>query len=256
MICGIKGYPYWNTELETIVVEWLKELADAANFGNSWSSMYEFHYEKPVVLGNKAVNLRFECGPAMYNDFYSGNTYRGYFNTSVENSIRLDYSGKSQCIDCDFTVDDNLSTTAMECDRCNNLVECEKCGCQYQISDMICIDGVFYCQDCTSFLTYCDHCDELFDYDRNGYIDFHIGIREENLLYSINPCFLCESCGNSMIKPGANLYYEQVWFYELKDLSEKGLSYFFGTTSIEDAKKIMRESGYPMLKDYGYPLTF
>ena len=71
-ITGIKGYPYWNRNLEDTVLFWLKDLYKDVFSGKYSNSISVWSYDNAVSDRNYnvSVNFDFDCGPAMYNDFY------------------------------------------------------------------------------------------------------------------------------------------------------------------------------------------
>ena len=57
MICGIKGYPYWNKELEKITIQWLAELFNSINYGNYGNKIYEWVYDSDAGIFDDERNI-------------------------------------------------------------------------------------------------------------------------------------------------------------------------------------------------------
>ena len=111
-IFGVKGYPYWNKDLEDTVINWLRELVITNNifpeitFGEK---IIAYELDKPINIHEREFNcqiaaydFRCNCGPAMYNDFYSGNVYHGIFSNEVTNPGYLGQLHGLHCYYCFF----------------------------------------------------------------------------------------------------------------------------------------------------------
>lgn len=115
IIINIKGYPTQNAELTKIVLKWLKELAEQANFSTYNNTLQSFTDEEastdmyPILYTN-----------AFYNDSGTCNQY-AYINFSVPVAdIQFNYSGYRTCLSCGKINSGQYSTTVetLVCDNC------------------------------------------------------------------------------------------------------------------------------------------
>ena len=172
-IFAIKGYPYWNREIEDIALKWLAELCTPIFNDELFTTITHWETDKIITLpdGNRFRYMSMTCGPAMYNDFYSDNEYHAIFSRQITKNLDRDafsihYSGKSECICCgatnyeeDFDADSDL--------LCNNCVpheNCAICGDRLYDDDYgIQMNGYWYCLSCYDNLPVCDICGTPFD---------------------------------------------------------------------------------------------
>ena len=190
MISGIKGYPYWNRDLEDFVISWLQELYEPVfgvfyDYKSNWSPDYD-------------DNMRIVCGPAMYNDFYGCNEYHSIFSDPVTERFVLDYSGPSECVICGevgYFEDEGC----LYCTNCVEAYYCVDCGCLITDSDnLVEHDGNYYCASCYDALPRCDYCDEKVGYE--SYENFYICMTDlsknivENNKYYPTPSFVVPIC--------------------------------------------------------------
>lgn len=108
VISGIKGYPYWNRELEDIVINWIRNLVITNDvFPNS-----SFNFIDAMNLDYSSnSSIIFRCGPAMYNDFYSThhmclNNNANFVHSSWK-KLTLNYSQPATCINCGRNIVEN-----------------------------------------------------------------------------------------------------------------------------------------------------
>lgn len=174
MISGIKGYPYWNSELEIQVINWIRELIAAhqdelpKQFQDvTWiDGVQQFRMsEKNTIKGlDHEVKFDMQCGPAMYDDFYSGETYQAIFSNKMPSFYSVDYSGFSECLACGNDCSDGSAEPHdMLCDSCNDFVYCSLCGDRYNESELIEFNGNLLCGCCYEALPICEHCAEKLD---------------------------------------------------------------------------------------------
>ena len=164
-VFGIKGYPYWNSELEDLALEWLAELftTDQTKFSSRISKWrVEETIEDETV--NSHLSIRMSCGPAMYNDFYGGNTYSAIL---IENcnkgEVSFDYSGESECVICGKEEDFD-DTSDLACFNCVEHHVC--CNCSDVITnsnDLVIFNNREYCSYCYENLPECDICNTVLD---------------------------------------------------------------------------------------------
>lgn len=197
MICGIKGYPYWNRNLERVALDWLKELAI-----ENWGEKCKNYTEKPYMMfapNNTALidvdemdtRIRVHLWTdAMYNDCYD--EHFAYFNKDMsETSIDMCYSGVGQCMWCgketgDFSYESNLI-----CGCCDNELYCTKCGERIHEDDAYWVNGECYCEYCYQDLPYCDSCEETVSYDSSMN---RVYISNGNKIYKWYYVDLCYDC--------------------------------------------------------------
>ena len=125
-IMGIKGYPFWNSDLEKIALAKLKTLATTKLGYQYEDNVQKFSYEEDYndagdLTDENGQHHFFECG-YMYNDFryeHWGYLAKDYF---VETTI--DYSGPSQCMLCGRLWEVDQAEDII-CDECY----AEKCTC-------------------------------------------------------------------------------------------------------------------------------
>lgn len=162
-ICGIKGYPYWNRDLEKIALDWIKELAQE-NWGITYTDkaymMFAPNQGANVEIDEIEKNVHFHLWTdAMYNDCYDEHWV--YVNKAIGNTqLDMCYSGPSQCMWCgretgDFSYESNLA-----CGNCDNELYCYKCGERVHEYDAHWVNDECYCEYCYQDLPYCDACEE------------------------------------------------------------------------------------------------
>ena len=183
-ISGIKGYPYWNKNIEKFVLNWLKEL---------YTPYCEYPFSNEIIDNilnednfleiqdssiNTSCKIHFDCGPAMYNDFYS--SYDNYYSIILstnpnfkelsKNPFDFFYSGPSECVCCGKAGDeyDFAETESLCCNDCHQVIYC--CHCDEAIydeeNDLIYYHDRPYCAQCYDNLPICSFCDdELIDFD-------------------------------------------------------------------------------------------
>ena len=153
LITGIKGYPYQCTQLESVVIDWLRELAK-----KNWECEYGETYEWRNCSTTKAgCTLRFETNQ-MYSDFGSRNGEHTHLlaeGTELwsEATYYFNYSGLSQCMCCGSVDDGFEHEGSLNCYGCiRSYTYCEDCGCKIRDEDDICyVNGIPYCHDCYGY---------------------------------------------------------------------------------------------------------
>ena len=117
-----------------------------------------------------------ETGFAMYNDFgqdydysmilsKSHRAYMGIVDGDADLTIRINYSGPSECVWCgelDFQNGD-CGESDIACLACRNEFVCTSCHDTYPHTRAVYIDGQPYCSYCVDSLPHCELCDEPFD---------------------------------------------------------------------------------------------
>jgi len=260
MIAGIKGYPYWNRTLEDEVIMWLRELFVKSTGRKYLDKIVNWHY--PDTWGSRPtykddhvdVKLGFECGPAMYNDFYGGNDYHFIFVDGLEGEIYTSYSGESECVCCGDAYSDFDGESALVCNNCITVYSCCKCGDTITSEhDLIECNGNYYCRYCFEQLDNCDNCGEVMDVDNDDWsYAFVVGrdgetetdvlreaVTEDSVfgrydMTSVIVIKVCENCAPSIFKDWENFQHKRLndfndWYHyypivPIDDLTEAGLA--------------------------------
>ena len=249
MISGVKGYPYWSTELEAQTINWLRELIAAAHdelperFKRvTWiDGIQKFRVGETNELKgiNYPVSFDIRCGPAMYDDFYHGEVYQAIFSDKIPMTYCLDYSGFSECLICGNECDEDDEPNDVVCGCCNDYVHCVGCGDRYHKGDIHIVefDGQYYCSYCYDNLTRCESCGEIIGNDYNVY--YFTKTAENGNKYLLEEGkVLCEDCLENYLKnPEAVKEITPPWIYyatwhtisaiDVDDLTEEGQQELF-----------------------------
>ena len=229
LIAGIKGYPYWNKDLELITLNWLREL-----YNDTFNTQYDnqltvYRTEdktEPFVTstGNTSIkNIEFNTGSAMYNDFYNGNDYNMYLATNlgiIDYTLICNYSGASECVWCGEVYYDFDCEQSMMCNHCTNPYFCSKCGERIRYrDDLFEIDNEIYCRECYNELPVCDCCGETYLNDNRDDCDdgFVVGYNNECLLPVNKPRptvhHICDNCADIVLRQHRRLWHNSVDYY-------------------------------------------
>lgn len=153
IITNVKSYPYKNDYLTTEVLTWLKELADAANFGNYDTETTKFNIydssEEVARFAEKDIRIR-PYTSMMYNDFGSECGQIAYIGKDIEGKYSFCYSGPSECMCCGSIEGEFDEESALCCDECREIEYCSCCGDRIEHDgDDYQVDGEnFCCHDC------------------------------------------------------------------------------------------------------------
>lgn len=246
IITEVKNYPYQNDELNKIVKDTLKSLAEE-NLGFSYleNLIAIDHGSSTVVnINNTPITLKFTFyTDAMYNDFDSLHHHQVYINSRIKEnkSYAIHYSGKSECMICG-QINDNFSGEGrLVCNDCESLYYCSYCGERISSDDIHWVDGEAYCENCygEKFCT-CPVCwdEECYSEDTNS-----ISITINNKIYPLFSEPICQDCFEDMIS-GEDLhdcikapikkiredngwYHYDVHYIDINDLTSKGIRYLF-----------------------------
>ena len=255
MISGIKGYPYWNQDLEKMVIDWIYSLVKEKNLwpDKTWSYITEFQLGKPISSLPAETIDRIGCGPAMYDDFYGGETYQAIFAQDFNSSKYIFYSGLSECLYCGEDCGDHDASSLL-CLRCDNKAYCCNCNDSYPVSEMYEINGEYYCEYCYNELNVCENCGQVLTQNDYG-IGFYLAkpAAVPNSAY-INPAqiWVCDNCLNDMLKPNAT-YHDAYRF----PAHRNGLRKYYNIIYINDIeKKYFSEDGqYIIIDNDEYPIA-
>lgn len=152
VIASVKGYPYCNSNLDVIVINWLRELYAAQDVVNYDDPIAELPYEE--------LSKRVEFGTdQMYNDFDSC-AHTISYNTEFEksgNRFYITYSGVNCCVVCGEIKDtydegillcsDHDGTERFYCAHCGERIDGEVCWGHDECYCESCWDELFYCDD-------------------------------------------------------------------------------------------------------------
>lgn len=179
IISGIKGYPFWTKDLETIVISWIKELSEKY-YNVQYGDLIEFQPDHRDDLGHSFKMSTREH--AMYNDFYQGNTYLCCITDKFDYEVIV-YPGNATCMWCGMVSTSTLDYDSSSCVCCfqcgaDDSDYCECCGARTDSDDLTEVDGEYWCSYCVD--QYAGYSDVDRGYHRNDYIyEVHLASRVE-----------------------------------------------------------------------------
>ena len=130
LISNVKGYPYCNSDLTSVVLKWLRELAIEAGVGAAYTEEVHQHCPNDEWLDNRGLTLEFGTNH-MYNDFGHDHQYCVINPNLHDREIYTDYSGYSECMICgelDPEFVDQDEARSLVCIHCDNVRICDCCG--------------------------------------------------------------------------------------------------------------------------------
>ena len=170
-ICGVKGYPYWNKNLEETAVNWVKELVpNSADYGPT-ETIYPYSNEYNY-LGIYPVYFEPEAD-AMYNDFndevgHKGCFSKNYLDERGDYHYYFNYSGASTCMCCgDYVEFDSDNEWKLVCDDCDDSNVCEWCDESFS-GEGYEVDGYYLCSYCYEEHTFYDDITGEMHLENNG----------------------------------------------------------------------------------------
>jgi len=257
LLSGIKGYPYWNRNLEDMTLEWLRDLCKDmfpnqeqpySNYITIWNA------DAGYVEDNNAdvdTRLHMTCGPAMYNDFYDNDYHTIFRKHFHKRDLYIEYSGASICVTCG-AVGDFGNESTLVCDECQDVYTCCRCSDRiYSSRRLRELRGRYYCEYCYENLPTCDCCEELVDIDAGDGMRFDITFADRDITESdqclSERCVICADCADTIFVDGARelekehphwgKYWSNREYIAYTALTKEGLKCFFGN----DYKDFIRE---------------
>lgn len=201
-IAGIKGYPFWNRDLEAQTIMFLRELAQTnLNWGPYNCEPITFTPSKKFLVDEfkKEYELSFTTD-AMYNDFYSDHQCIVTYNTAPSNNIH--YSGESECLCCGSALDydDFEGEEFLFCRHCDGTVQCSCCNCRDYAENFAIVDDLYFCDDCyDNYVVRCPECED--DHYEDNMYKINIAFSEVGILKNWS-VLICYDCYNNFAKKG------------------------------------------------------
>ena len=160
-ICGVKGYPMWNKNLEEAAVAWLKELMEQA--GNEYGPIDTIYpWSNTYCYNDIEVYFDPDCD-TMYNDFNDEVGHTGCFGVDTMENLKehcqyhYNYSGDANCMTCGCDLYYEESEEWMlVCENCNGAIRCHDCGEYIDEDRAIWVDDEPLCEYCYDDATFID----------------------------------------------------------------------------------------------------
>ena len=191
-IFAIKGYPYWNRQLEKECLDWLKTLAET-NLGISYdNNMICFEGDNGAMYANEGKIKGYLYTYAMYNDFCYEKHY-GYLEPEV-NRFSITYSSYATCLNCGEILDmeEFDGEGSLICDNCCPTIRCCSCDDRVNPDYVYYIDDLPFCEYCAQELPTCDYCGD--SHLENNLSQYMLRDDQNNPhYYSISICQCCET---------------------------------------------------------------
>ncbi len=172
IIISIREYPYCNDDLDSECLKWLRSLCEKNAHWQFQDTMSIFNAARNeyIQCGEKIIPVRFSTYN-MYGDFRF-ECHQCYLNTQVPNSIRIHYSGMSECMCCGKASDNmdrcDLGEPDLSCHTCSGYETCEICGNDCRPDEMYEVDGIRMCECCYDTETaVCPICEREGNYARH-----------------------------------------------------------------------------------------
>lgn len=202
---GIKGYPFWNHDLEREVLYILKSLAQQnLGWGYNNDPIEGGPGEDYIVpeFDNKKYRVYLNTGSAMYNDFY-GQHHLFYVNYNSPADMRINYSGPSECMCCGSVTDSFYREDDLICDCCDHSTRCCCCGRRDDPAYMFFVESQdeWYCESCygENFVQ-CSMCDD--DCYCEAMVDVYMADLEKKVYFPHMYQTICEDCCYKLKKEG------------------------------------------------------
>ena len=244
ILIGVKGYPYWNQNLEKITLNWIKELAEKnLGFGPYEDNIvfYNASYNRKDFTTEDGVEIEdVRCGfvtNRMYNDFAYTNHMAILNQHYSEIPDVIKYSGKPVCMICGEEHFDYNSEQEIACLDCDPHIYCAECGCLIEDPSYDNVVGDnYYCDYCYNeiFNIECPSCGGLNSED--NMVTVHLALDHEHMyrnvqIYICYDCFCAQSHNNSnLIKSDAKEYVRYnpypIRYFLAEDLTDEGRELF------------------------------
>ena len=250
LIAGIKGYPYWNRNLEDLSIRWIKDVikdSGIKGFGpyDDHISIFEGHNNHVYDSEANEFYLRFES-KLMYNDFYD--THHVMLAKNYTAPDVINYSGVSECLCCGGELYDWETESDLFCGSCDPVYRCVECGDWHPLEDLIEVDGDLLCEYCyNDNVIECSGCGTPHLYDNVEHI--HLA-KDDNTICLDKEIYLDDDCiYYSEYFSKEKLYYKtgrwgsRVYYVLIDDLTEKGLN-LFDFNSPEEAREFKSDYIY------------
>ena len=196
IISTIRGYPYEAPNLETIIIEKLSALAEAAG----WPAYEPIKQDRNPIIDGLEVAFTTNM---MYNDAqYYKSTYKSsskptFHFTHNDTNCFINYSGVAICPVCGEVFErEHEEADVVICENCEDVERCCGCNCRIQDDDeAFDIGGDLWCRDCACE---CDDCNEA--YPNSCMHTVYVRVKFHNSRFS-DPEYvddkwvtLCDSC--------------------------------------------------------------
>lgn len=241
-IFAIKGYPYWNRDLEKACLDWLKNLC---NFNLGITSfedkLTDFSGDCGFLTDNNNDKRVADLSTiAMYNDFCYEHHY-AYLNEDPS-CLRFCYSGEATCLHCGRLVDfDEFDgESALCCDNCAPIIRCSCCDERIHLDSIYYIDDMPYCEYCVQDLPVCSFCGET--HTEENVRRYLISDEDKNVrFFNICACNYCdednENFNQKMVKD-LNYEFDLIPLNAFTSRGIKRLGYDNYEVFSEDVKKV------------------
>lgn len=168
-IIAVKDYPYHNSDLSRIIIEWLAELAKE-RLGWTYDETKESNIKDEGFTLENGAKFRFNLlVDHMYNDFGALEAHWVACNSEeINNNLTrrfgslcydIPYSGSSQCMICGNTGENFEDDGSLACTCCESLPSCECCEDHYQADELIQLGDRLLCPHCyEENVGYCEEC--------------------------------------------------------------------------------------------------
>lgn len=229
IISNVKGYPYFNDEFDSMIINWIRKLAKNNLNLDFENNQHEIQAGVPIKDFDEEFSVWYHT-EAMYNDCYEQTVCfsNNFLKEEEENpsDLNIYYSGLSTCMICgeenDFT-----NESALSCEECSSIVYCDHCGeAIYNESDMVKINDNIYCQYCyEDNFSECPNCGEIVGNEEIN----HVYLAVKNKIYIDFDGYICDDC----FKDFSNKihYYKPRWFLyhyiNIEDLTTQELINIF-----------------------------
>lgn len=239
-IFAIKGYPFWNRDLEDIVLDWLVELTNKwGKFGEYYKDVIKFGNEEMITVNDKSYMFSMSCD-TMYNDFYD--IHKMCINknatpinvdedgTVVDKPVVIYFSGDDECMACGSIDSDFEGEYELLCESCYYPLRCCNCGEVIQDDeDRYEVDGEIYCSYCYNRLPVCACCGEKHNWNmiRDIYVaESHDKVLSRLILHVCDDCF--DKPSFKIYKANYGNWYGDIEYCLLDDLTKEQRIQVFG----------------------------